>query len=219
MILPLPSSLISVPLMCLTRDHPELSHFDQVKLLLENGAQLIQLRCKTGNCQNFLRDAARSTMLGKKWGATIIINDSPEIAKASKADGVHLGQSDSSPVVARSLLGPGYLIGRTVHSVEEAILCKKENPDYVGLGPFRRSKTKQSLKPQLSSDEFKEIVSILHPIPIFLIGGLTGDDFSLIDELGITGLAICSALWAGKNHSSDISEMIKLSKALVPLSK
>ena len=219
MILPLPSSLISVPLMCLTRDHPELSHFDQVKLLLENGAQLIQLRCKTGNCQNFLRDAARSTMLGKKRGATIIINDSPEIAKASKADGVHLGQSDSSPVVTRSLLGPGYLIGRTVHSVEEAILCKKENPDYVGLGPFRRSKTKQSLKPQLSSDEFKEIVSILHPIPIFLIGGLTGDDFSLINELGITGLAICSALWAGKNHSSDISEMIKLSKALVPLSK
>ena len=212
MILPLPSSLISVPLMCLTRDHPELSHFDQVKLLLENGAQLIQLRCKTGSSQNFLRDAARSTLLGKKRGATIIINDSPEIAKASKADGVHLGQSDSSPVAARSLLGPGYLIGRTVHSVEEAIRCKKENPDYVGVGPFRRSKTKQNLKPKLPYDEFKEIFSILHPIPIFLIGGLTGDDFSLIDELGITGLAICSALWAGKNHSTDISEMIQLSK-------
>jgi thiamine-phosphate diphosphorylase len=213
MIPPNQSSPISAPLMCLTRDHANLSHFDQVKLLLENGAQLIQLRCKTGSSQNFLRDAARSTVLGKKRGATILINDSPEIAKVSKADGVHLGQSDSSPVAARSLLGPGCLIGRTVHSVEEAIRCKKENPDYVGVGPFRRSETKQNLKPQLSSDEFKEIFSILHPIPIFLIGGLTGDDFSLIDEMGITGLAICSALWRGKNHSSDISEMIQLSKS------
>ena len=199
--------------MCLTCDHPELSHFDQTKLLLENGAKLIQLRSKTSSPKSFLHDAERSTALAKKRGTTIIINDSPEIAKVSKADGVHLGQSDSSPVAARSLLGPGCLIGRTVHSVEEAIRCKKENPDYLGVGPFRRSETKQNLKPQLSSDEFKEIFSILHPIPIFLIGGLTGDDFSLIDEMGITGLAICSALWRGKNHSSDISEMIQLSKS------
>jgi len=199
--------------MCLTCDHPELSHFDQTKLLLENGAKLIQLRSKTSSPKSFLHDAERSTALAKKWGATIIINDSPEITKASKADGVHLGQSDSSPVKARILLGSGFLIGRTVHSFEEAIRCKEENPDYVGVGPFRRSKTKQNIKPQLSRDQFAEIFSILHPIPIFLIGGLTGDDFSLIDELGISGLAICSALWRGKNHSSDISEMIQLSKS------
>jgi len=205
------TSVISAPLMCLTRDHPELSHFDQVKLLLENGVQLIQLRSKTGSLESFLRDAKRSTELAKIWGATIIINDSPEIAKASQADGVHLGQSDNSPLVARSLLGPGFLIGRTVHSVEEAMTCKQERPDYVGVGPFRHSETKKNLTPQLSLDQFAEIFSILQPIPIFLIGGLTGDDFSLIDELGITGLAICSELWTGKNHSSDISEMVQLS--------
>jgi len=206
------SSLISAPLMCLTRDHPELSHFDQVKLLLQNGVQLIQIRSKTGSQKSFLRDAERSNKLAKQWGATIIINDSPEIAKASQADGVHLGQSDSSPLVARSLLGPGFLIGRTVHSVEEAMICKQEKPDYVGVGPFRHSETKRNLTPQLSLDQFAEIFSILQPIPIFLIGGLTGDDFSLIDELGITGLAICSELWTGKNHSSDISEMVQLSR-------
>ena len=213
MISALHSYEISAPLMCLTHDHPELSHFDQVKLLLNNGVQLIQVRFKSGDSGSFLRDAQQATSLAKEFDATIIINDSPEFAKIARADGVHLGQSDCSPRIARNLLGTRCLIGRTVHSIEQAIKSIEDSPDYVGVGPFRNSRTKQNLKPKLSRDQFAEIFSILRPIPIFLIGGLDENDFSLIDEMGITGLAICSALWSGKNPSSTISKLVQLSKS------
>ena len=155
--------------MCLTCDNHELSHFEQVELLLTNGAKLIQLRCKLGQLEGFIEEAKRSVALARKYGATIIINDFPHLAKEVLAAGVHLGKNDGSLAEARTLMGEGFLIGRTVHSINEAIACKSEMPDYVGVGPFRHSKTKVNLSPSLSKDQFSEIFQFFTRYRYFLL--------------------------------------------------
>lgn len=182
-------------LLALTRDDSCVSHVSQVEIMLESGVRFIQFRSKLLAGSSLLEEARLAADLVRQVGAVLIVNDCPEVAVRSGAHGVHLGMQDASLASARQLLGEGAIIGRTVHSVEEAIQVKLEGScDYVGLGPFRLSKTKPGVRPVLDYSDISEIKAILDPLPIFLIGGLELSDFDLIDDLGIAGLAVCSAL-------------------------
>ncbi len=203
-------------ILCITRDDPELDHDSQVDSLLKGGARLIQLRSKKLSCKSLLDQAHRAAGLTKSKGAKLIINDSILLASEINADGVHLGITDGTVAQARKLLPTGKIIGRTVHSIKEAKLVKKELPDYVGLGPYRKSITKNDLSPSLSDDDFMTISKLLHPIPVFLIGGLTIEDFSLIHKIGVHGLALCSSLFAGKDLAYQASEAVAKSKFFSP---
>lgn len=182
------------PLLALTSDDCGVSHARQTDILLDAGVKFIQLRSKSFSTENFLMEARMAAKSAKQKGGALVINDDPRIAAESGADGVHLGMTDSSPGQARRLLAEGAMIGRTVHSLAEAHLVANEDCDYVGLGPYRRSQTKRELNPVLGQAQIQEILAALHPLPVYLIGGLELADFDLIGELGLTGLAICSAL-------------------------
>jgi len=133
----------------------------------------------------------------------MIVNDHLQLAAQIGADGVHLGQTDGSVEQARDLLDPGTLVGRTVHSMKEAKSVKLEKPDYVGIGPYRASRTKQCLKPVLHDEEFRKIATYLMPIPVYLIGGLSYLDFPLIKKLGVFGLALCSSLFSNNSITNN----------------
>jgi len=198
-------------LMCLTHDHSVLSHFDQAKLLLENGGRLIQVRTKEKSLASFTSEAIEIVKLARSFAAKVIINDYADIAASASAWGVHLGMSDERTADVRQKFGNHLIIGRTVHSLSDAQKCKVENPDYIGIGPFRRSATKGDLIPHLSKEQFKQIITFLSPLPTFLIGGLSENDSPLIDELNLTGLAVCSALWKGDDRKEQIRQIINYS--------
>ena len=183
--------------MCLTRDEPRSSHNQQVKSMIEGGAHLIQLRSKSIPYPNLLLDAKKAADIAKSAKARLIINDHIELAREIDADGVHLGKNDPPLKLARKYLPSGKVVGKTVHNLQEAEEAKRESPDYVGLGPYRATSTKKDILPVLSDLEFKSIAQVLDPIPVYLIGGLTCDDFELLDILGLSGLAICSSLFSG----------------------
>lgn len=185
------------PLMCLTRDDPEYSHNQQVKSMVEGGAGFIQLRSKSIPYSDLLLDAKMAADVVKSTNVTLIINDHIKLARDIDADGVHLGKNDPPINEARKYLPSGKVVGKTVHSLQEAEEAKLESPDYVGLGPYRATSTKKDILPVLSDLEFKSIAQFLDPIPVYLIGGLTCDDFELLETLGISGLAICSSLFSG----------------------
>ena len=199
-------------LLCLTRDTLTASHSQQVNLLSSCGVKFIQLRSKQTIDTPLRQDMASAVRIAHKHSSTIVINDSIDLAQDVQADGVHLGIDDGTVSMARNQLGPGKLIGKTVHSLEEAISVKKQGPDYVGLGPYRYSQTKKNLQPVLSDQEFREIVEILYPTPVFLIGGLTSEDFSLLPKLGVTGIALCSTLYEQSPPEPRIRSLVKLSK-------
>ena len=199
-------------LYCLTSDNLNISHAEQVAVLCEAGVRLIQIRSKKLPKDELLTEAIQSVKTCVQYTTKLIINDSLEVVQRSGADGVHLGQKDVNPRIARDSLGDSKLIGITIHSKDEIKEDFNQIVDYIGMGPFRNSMTKKDLKPILSDEDYSCLINRVVPIPVFLIGGLNLNDFSLCQRLGNHGLAICSGLSKGSFlNNPRISEFIRKS--------
>ena len=196
-------------LLCLTSDDQNISHAEQVRILIEEGARFIQLRSKVLSSKNILAQIDKVSEDIRKYDVTLIINDHLNVANESIANGVHLGIKDQSVTLARKSLAKGSVIGSTVHNFEEALAVKELNLcDYVGLGPFRVSKTKFNLAPLLSMELIRQIIDILSPIPVFLIGGITLSDCDLIEDLNLGGLAVCAGLSSSNQFACNVKSFI-----------
>ena len=186
--------------------------------MMETGINFIQLRSKSLSAERLRVEAQAAGKAAEERGAVLVVNDCPSLAADSRASGVHLGMEDGSPWRARELLGESAIIGRTVHSLAEARQVKDEgNCDYVGLGPYRTSQTKRSLDAILGHAEIVEIRSFLDPLPIYLIGGLGLSDIGLIEELGVNGLAVCSALSDGEVFGANLEAFVERANAFIPV--
>ena len=202
-------------LYCLTSDEVDLSHSQQVQSMCRSGVRLIQLRSKVIPFDLLFEEAKKSVEICKTFGATLIVNDFIEVASRSGASGIHLGYQDANAARAADLLGKGGVIGETVHSLEEAKEVRKRGVcSYVGLGPVRESSTKRTLQPRLTGKEIKEIIHLLNPIPVYLIGGLGLSDFNLLESYGVTGICVCSGLSKGKQFGVHLQAFVEQSDKL-----
>ena len=205
-------------LLALTGDDSCVSHLSQVEAMLESGVRFIQFRSKLLAGSSLLEEARLAADLARQVGAVLIVNDSAEVADRSGAHGVHLGMKDASLASACELMGDVAIIGRTVHSLEEARQVKAEGRcGYVGLGPFRSSKTKPEARPVLDYSDISEIKAILEPIPIYLIGGMGLADFDLLDGLGIAGLAVCAALSVEGRFGANLKTFVERARSFEPV--
>lgn len=197
-------------LYCLTSDRLQSSHSDQVLTFCEHGVKFIQFRTKEMSQYDFLKQALRAVSICNAFDAKLIINDDVDIAAESDSHGVHLGRGDMNPKQARSLLGHDKIIGTTVHSKDEINQDLLAESDYIGMGPFRESLTKSALSPVLSTLDFSEMIKAVHPIPVYLIGGLLLADMKQRESLGNTGIAVCSALSSTKSlNTASITNFVK----------
>ena len=183
------------PLYCLTSDDVKPSHAVQVDQMVKAGIKLIQVRSKTNFSSFHLDQLKVSISKARALGVCVIINDDYLLSEALGANGVHLGKYDSLPSETRLEPDRDIIIGRTVHSLEDAQDVKSLGfCNYVGIGPIRDSSTKPDLSPSLSVQHITDIISVLSPIPCFLIGGLTSIDFQLLDKTGAKGICVCSGI-------------------------
>lgn len=165
---------------------------------LDAGCDWIQFRYKNHQEMSTGYVAEKIKTLCQKYDATFIINDFVNIAKEVDADGVHLGLDDMSIAEARSILGPGKIIGGTANTLEHVLQRINEKCDYVGLGPFRYTTTKEKLSPILGLEGYKIIVNELKKrsvtelveVPIYAIGGIEISDVESIVDAGIHGIAV-----------------------------
>jgi len=181
-------------LQCLTWDGAPLPHLDQVRKLLDAGAAWIQLRQKKGTEWEKLQTAIAAAEYCRKYGATLIINDSPQICLDSGANGVHLGLKDCPVSKARELLGKDAIIGGTANTPEQAKQRESEGCDYIGLGPWRATRTKENLGEILGDSGIKKVTSLNLKIPVIAIGGITLQDIGKILALGVQGIAMSSGI-------------------------
>jgi thiamine-phosphate pyrophosphorylase len=148
-----------------------LPHDEIVAQLLVAGVRTIQLRDKTASTKELL-DAARDCLkLTRAAGARLILNDSIEVALASDADGIHLGQEDSSVEKARRLLGPEKVIGLSTHTIEQFRAGLTTSADYLAVGPVFSTSTKENPSPVVGLD----LVKAAHEISdraVVAIGGI-----------------------------------------------
>jgi thiamine-phosphate diphosphorylase len=166
----------------------------QVADAIEGGATMIQLREKGLPEPAFTALARRVRAITSARGVPLIVNDSLEVALASSADGLHVGQDDGDPATMRKLLGPRAILGVTVHTVNEAIEAWRAGADYIGLGAAFPTGSKADAS-VLSREEMRAIAEAV-PIPSIAIGGITAGNAAGLSGLGLAGIAAISAIFA-----------------------
>lgn len=167
---------------------------NNIQKALEFGCRWIQLRFKKANAETLEQTALFVKELCEKFDAIFIINDHVTLAKKIDADGVHLGLTDTSIKEARELLGEEKIIGGTANTYEDVVQRFHEKCNYVGLGPFKFTSTKEKLSPIVGLEGYKKIMSTLKSegieIPIFAIGGILEEDIEPILNTSIYGVAV-----------------------------
>jgi thiamine-phosphate pyrophosphorylase len=176
---------------------------ENIQSALDAGCRWVQLRYKNATISELSELAVQVRKMCSDYQSTFIMNDHVDIAKSADADGVHLGLLDTSVAEARSILGENKIIGGTANTISHVRMHISERCDYIGLGPFRFTATKEKLSPILGLDGIalimKEVLSREKQIPVFAIGGITSDDFAVIMGTGVFGIAVSGALTTNSN--------------------
>ena len=169
------------------------SHIDLTRLAIAGGADSIQFRQKVGSTREMIDVARRMKRSCEEAGAAFIVNDRVDVAIASEADGVHLGQDDFPIPLARELLGERCIIGGSAATIEEARICLSEGADYVGFGPVFPTTSKDDAGPVSGIDILKEVVETIS-LPIIAIGGVSAGNTPEVMRAGAHGIAAISAV-------------------------
>ena len=168
---------------------------EQVEKALAAGADWIQLRNKTEPWENLVDDALWIREKTKEANCTFIVNDSLDLMSHVKADGIHIGKKDFPPQVVRNVIGAKKILGVTVNSIEDAKRVVSQGlADYVGVGPFSPTQTKENHSAVLTELEKEEILKILADLPSVMIGGIQPENLSEIKQAGYPGVAVASGI-------------------------
>lgn len=185
-------------------------HVEQALRLCQSGAKWIQLRMKQATASEIEETAEKVLDICDDHDAMLIINDHFDLALSLGAGGVHLGKADMDWKAARNLAGPEFVIGGTVNSILDARLAlASRSLDYVGVGPFRFTATKEKLAPVLDEKNLREILDFLGDLPKVVIGGITAEDLPAIEAMEADGVAVSSGLFAGGNVAENFKSFIE----------
>ncbi|MFC5283862.1 thiamine phosphate synthase [Pedobacter alpinus] len=197
----------------ISQSNSEISHLKAIENALKAGCKWIQLRIKDEPLDFVLDAAIAARQLCNAYKAKLIINDYPEIAIEVKADGLHLGLQDMSIPAARAIVGDQMIIGGTANTLAHILLRVEEGADYIGLGPYRFTKTKKNLSPILGLAGYQSLIKEINyrdiKIPIIAIGGIELADISVISETGIYGVAVSGAINYAENQENIIAQINK----------
>lgn len=178
---------------------------------LDNGCDWIQMRFKNQKPKKAFALAEAVKFLCEEYLANFIINDDVHLAEQIAADGVHLGLSDTSVAEARIILGKTKIIGATANTFEDIVQQINNGCDYIGLGPFRYTKTKNNLSPILGLEGYHSIITQMKDsqieIPIYAIGGITLEDVDALMTIGVHGIAASGIISESNQKNKLITQL------------
>ena len=185
-------------------------HLDNIQRACTSGAELVQLRLKGLSEEEVLNTAEKAREITGHYQTRLIINDHYEVAAAVKADGVHLGKTDTCPTIARKKLLSWQIIGGTANTLEDCQNLVEKGVDYIGLGPYRYTTTKKNLSPVLGDKGYLLILEALETeIPVLAIGGITLSDTLNLLNTGIHGVAISGEVTKDFNNIKRFHDILK----------
>jgi len=195
-----------VRLLCITCQRNDVSYAEQVEFACMGGADMIQLRDKTLPDRELLATARRLKNICTKYGVYFTVNNRIDIADASFADGVHIGQNDLPAEYARKLLGLEKIIGLSASNYQQALSADKQNIDYIGYGAIFHTQT----KPESHASGLKILAEIKKNVnaPVIAIGGIDETNIADVIRAGADGVAVVSAV-CGASDIKQAAEKIK----------
>ncbi|MDG3005202.1 thiamine phosphate synthase [Paludisphaera mucosa] len=161
---------------------------------LAGGADVIQLREKGLPDRELLTRAREVRILTAQAKARFILNDRPDLARLSGADGVHLGQDDVTVRDARRIVGPNLVIGVSTHERAQLDAAIVSGAGYLGVGPVFPSATKDFAEPELAGLAYVRTVAETTNLPWFAIGGVDATNVDRVLEAGASRIAVSAAV-------------------------
>jgi thiamine-phosphate pyrophosphorylase len=196
----------------ITQGNSVKEHLENIQKACNAGAELVRLRLKGVSEKKILKAAQEAREITAHFQTRLIINDYYKIAIEVKADGVHLGKTDSCPNVARKHLYSWQIIGGTANTIQDCETLLDKQVNYISLGPFRATKTKTDLPPVLGLAGYTAITGVLKTgTPIIGVGGITTDDITDILATGISGVAVSGAITRNFNSIKLFNELLSAS--------
>lgn len=184
-----------------------------VSQALAGGATFVQLRDKKASVESLVEQAKELLPLCREAGVPFVIDDDVEAARASGADGVHVGQDDAACEEARRVLGPDAIVGVSVQTVEQACAAQAAGASYLGVGALFGTPTKPDAQ-LVTLDELHAICEAVD-IPVVAIGGLNARTMSALEGTGADGAAVVSAIFAADDIEAATRELFALADALL----
>ena len=191
------------------------THAEIAMLAIAGGADAIQLRDKSCSNRELIRIGRTIREITCRSATLFIVNDRLDVALACGANGVHLGQGDMRTDVARQIAPPGFIIGVSVSTVEEACRAEREGADYVVLSPTFSTGSKQDAGPGHGLSVLREIRRNVS-LPVIAIGGIHRGNVGDVIEAGADGVAVISAVVGAADITAaarDLKNLIIRSKA------
>ncbi len=166
---------------------------ETARLVLEGGGRILQLREKRTTTRQLVQLGQAMRALTREYGALLIVNDRLDVALAVEADGVHLGQDDLPPALARRIAGDRFIIGVSAETVDEARRAEADGATYLGVGPMFATATKPDAGAPVGPERLRLIKQAV-AIPVFGIGGVAPTNARAVLEAGADGVCVISAI-------------------------
>ncbi len=180
------------------------SNLEVLDAVIKGGGKIIQLRDKELCKRDFFLLAKKFREITLKAGILLVINDSIDVAMAIDADGVHLGQEDFPLKEARKI-APDLILGRSVHSLEQAKTAEAEGADYINIGPIFPTGTKEHAK-ALGTEAIKKIAPEIS-IPFTVMGGIKSENINEVIKAGAKKIALVTAVTQSESIVNTIKEL------------
>ena len=176
--------------------------------LLQGGVRVLQLRAKGVPLAEVERHAREMLPLCREHGALFVLNDYPELAAAVGAPAVHVGQDAGELQAVRRVVGPGVLVGRSTHSVEQARRARDEGADYIGFGPLYPTATKPG-RPSVGLQDIAAVQELAGDMPVFCIGGVNAATLPAVVAAGARRVVVVSWLLQQADVAAAAGELIR----------
>ncbi len=175
-----------------------------LRAVLGVGVDLLQWRQKSGSDCSFLERAREIRALCREFDTPFVVNDRPDIAILVEADALHLGQDDLPIAEARRLVGPEMPIGRSTHSLAQALEAEAEGADYLGFGPIFATPSKVNPDPEVGIAGLIEMLTKVS-LPVVAIGGLDEANIAEVARSEVAGLAVIRAILKADRPAEKLS--------------
>ena len=169
-----------------TSDRPDLAEF--VEACIAGGVDVVQLRDKQLDARPLLARAQVAADVCRRHGVPFILNDRPDLALECGADGVHVGQDDAPPALARRILGDGAIVGFSTHAPAELDASRDEPVDYISAGPVNATPTKPG-RPG-TGVEYLSYAAAHAAHPFYVTGGVTPETVGPMVAAGATRFVV-----------------------------
>ena len=162
---------------------------------LRGGVDVIQLRDKTLGVADLIAAAREFRAAADRFRALFVLNDRPDLVDACGADGIHVGQDDDPPAIARAAVGPDRIVGRSTHAPDQAAAAEADvDVDYLAVGPVHVTPTKPG-RPAAGLDYVSHAAETVRK-PWFAIGGLDAGNVHEVVARGARRIVVVRAITA-----------------------